>query len=259
MSPANEREDEAVPGGEHDEATSPAGEDARLPRRRVLARGITLAVIYALGLIALALLAFAAHAHRLLPLDLPFTREVQEATSPVVSALLYFVSALGYSPVVEGIVVVAVLTLVLLRLRLEAIFLLATSLADALGSLIKHVVDRSRPSPSLVHVAQRLSSPSFPSGHTLHYTVFYGFLAFVLLTNFRSSWLRNLLVAICFALVALVGISRVYLGEHWLTDVLAGYLLGGLCLLPLIALYLWTRAHFNSVTLRPLKHPAHPG
>ena len=230
----------------------------RLPRGRALTRGIVLAGLYALGLVALLLLAAAAHTYALLPFDLPFTRELQEHPTPVVSAFLTFISALGYFPYAEIIVVVCVLALLLLRLRLEAIFLLATLLVDALGALIKDVVARHRPSPSLVHVAQHLNSPSFPSGHTLHYTVFYGFLAFVLITSFRPSWWRNVLVAICFALIALVGISRVYLGEHWLTDVLGGYLLGGLFLLPLVAAYLWARAHFNSATLRPLRHPARP-
>lgn len=264
MSLAGKREDEAAGDGEHgrDEGAGVARrvQQAHLPRRRARARGIVLAVIYALGLIALVLLALAAHFNTLLPPDLPFTREVQEHHVPVVSAALNFVSALGFSPAVEGIVIATALALVLLRRRLEAIvLLLATAIADVLGALLKLVVGRQRPSPELVHVVQRLNSPSFPSGHTLHYTVFYGFLAFVLLTSFRSSWLRNLPVAICFALVALVGISRVYLGEHWLTDVLGGYLLGLLFLLPLIAAYLWARAHFNSATLRPLPHSAHPG
>lgn len=233
-------------------------ERERLPRGRALTRGIVLAVIYALGLVALILLAVAAHAHTLLPFDLPFTREVQEHPTTIVSGILTFVSAIGYFPYAEIIIGACVLALVVLRLRLEAIFLVATALADALGALIKAVVNRHRPSPALVHVVQKLNSPSFPSGHTLHYTVFYGFLAFVLITSFRASWWRNVLVAICFALIVLVGISRVYLGEHWLTDVLGGYLLGGLFLLPLVAAYLWARAHFNSATLRPLPRPARP-
>ena len=281
MSLASGREDEAEGVQDHGAAGDPdgAGESLhelahtaardvnraarlvhreRLPRGRALTRGVVLAAIYALGLVALILLAVAAHTHTLLPFDLPFTRELQEHPTPVVSAFLIFISAPGYFPYAEIIEVVCVLALVLLRLRLEAIFLLATALADALGALIKLVVNRHRPSASLVHVTQHLSSPSFPSGHTLHYTVFYGFLAFVLITSFRASWWRNVLVAICFALIALVGISRVYLGEHWLTDVLGGYLLGGLFLLPLVAAYLWARAHFNSATLRPLRHPARP-
>src|SRR5262249_21174096 len=124
------------------------------------------------------------------------------------------------------------------------LFTLLTLLADALGGLIKQIVGRQRPLPAQVHVVQVLQSPSFPSGHVLHYTVFYGFLAFVLATSFRPSWPRNVLIAVCLALIALVGPSRVYLGEHWLSDVVGGYLIGALFLVPLIALYIWAREHF---------------
>lgn len=230
----------------------------RVSRGRALTRGFVVAAIYALGVVAMILLAVAAHGNTLRPFDLPFSREVQENRLPLVSAILFLVSAIGFSPYAEAIFIVVFLTLILLRLRLEAIALLGTLIGDGIGALLKLVVNRARPSPALVHVVQRINSPSFPSGHALHYTVFYGFLAFVLITSFRSSWLRNALVAICFALIVLVGISRVYLGEHWATDVLGGYLLGGLFLLPLVLAYLWARAHFDSATLRPLPHPATP-
>ena len=102
---------------------------------------------------------------------------------------------------------------------------------------------RYRPTSNLVHVVQQIQQPSFPSGHTLHYTVFYGFLIFVIATNFKSSWPRNVALVIFALLIALVGPSRVYLGEHWPTDVIGGYLIGALCLAPLIAGYLWAKAH----------------
>lgn len=223
----------------------------RVPRRRALRRGRVLLVGYVLALAAVVALALAAHTATAngLPGDLPFTRELQETRNPVVFGVLYFVSYIGFAPLSYVIPLVVLLGLVAARLRLEAIFLALSLLADALGGLIKLVVGRQRPGSNLVHVVQQLNSPSFPSGHTLHYTVFFGFLAFVLWTSFRRSWGRNLLVAICALLVLLVGPSRVYLGEHWASDVVGGYLIGGLSLVPLVAGYLWAKTRFESATL----------
>lgn len=232
----------------------------RLPGRHVLLRGRVLLLGYALALLALlALTAAVSSGGTMAPIDLPFTRELQETHNPVVFGVLYAVSFVGYSPYSAAIFIIAMLLLVLLRLRLEALFLLLVLVADGLGFAIKLLVARQRPSSALVDVVQQINDPSFPSGHTLHYTVFYGFLAFVLAASFRASWLRNLLIAVCALLVALVGVSRVYLGEHWLTDVLGGYLLGGLSLVPMIAGFLWARARYDSATLRRLPRGEPPG
>jgi membrane-associated phospholipid phosphatase len=227
----------------------------RVPRRRALRRGRVLLVGYALALAAVVALALAAHMATTsgLPGDLPFTRELQENHNPVVFGALYFVSYIGFAPLSYIVPLVVLLGLVAARLRLEALFLALSLLADVLGGLIKLVVGRQRPGSNLVHVVEQINSPSFPSGHTLHYTVFFGFLAFVLWTSCRRSWGRNLLVAICALLVLLVGPSRVYLGEHWASDVVGGYLIGGLCLVPLVAGYLWAKARFDSATLRRVR------
>lgn len=223
----------------------------REPRWQVLVRGRFLLVAYVIALVAVGLLAFAAHSISVLPGDLPFTRELQESKSPVVFWLLYSVSAVGFAFPSAIIEIVAVLLLWLLRLRLEAVFLVFTLLADLLGGILKIVVGRQRPTPDLVHVVQQIQQPSFPSGHTLHYTVFYGFLIFIVATNFKPSWPRTVVIVVFALLIALVGVSRVYLGEHWPTDVLGGYLIGALCLTPLIAGYLWAKAHLVITTAPP--------
>lgn len=241
----------------HDVADHLAGEIQReeYPLARALRRGWVVLAIYLVVLVALLALALAAHSYSVLPGDLPFTRELQEDRNPLVYFVLYFVSYIGYPLQSTVIFIVVVVLLWLFHMRLEAIFLTFTLLADLTGGALKLLVARSRPSPDLVHVTQQLSSFSFPSGHTLHYTVFYGFLAFVVIINFRPSWERALLVIICLVLIALVGVSRIYLGEHWLTDVIGGYLTGALLLAPLIAGYLWAREHFDSATLRKLPAP----
>lgn len=223
----------------------------REPRRRVLVRGRVLLVGYIIALIAVAALAVAARVNPVLPGDLPFTRELQESKSPIIFGIFYFVTSLGFSVQSVVIEILALLILWLMRLRLEMVFLALSLLADLLGGILKILVGRQRPTPNLVNVVQQIQQPSFPSGHTLHYTVFYGFLIFVIASNFPSSWLRNLAIAIFAALIVLVGPSRVYLGEHWPTDVIGGYLIGGLCLVPLIAGYLWAKDHFTITSARP--------
>lgn len=230
----------------------------REPRWRVLGRGRFLLVVYVIVLVAVTVLTLAAHTYSILPGDLPFTRELQESKSPIVFGLFYFVSSLGFAVQSVVIEILALLILWLMRLRLEAVFLALTLLADLLGGILKIVVGRQRPTPDLVHVFQQIQQPSFPSGHTLHYTVFYGFLIFVVFTSFKPSWPRTLAIVVFALLILLVGPSRVYLGEHWPTDVIGGYLIGGLFLAPLIAGYLWAKAHIIITASRPWIHRIPP-
>lgn len=230
----------------------------REPRWRVLLRGRVLLIAYVILLIAVGLLALAAHMNKLLPGDLPFTREIQESKSPILFGIFYFVSSLGFSVQSVIIEILGLLILWLMRLRLESIFLALSLLADLLGGILKIVVGRHRPTPDLVHVVQTIQQPSFPSGHTLHYTVFYGFLIFVVATSFKPSWPRTVAIVVFALLILLVGPSRVYLGEHWPTDVLGGYLIGGLCLGPLIAGYLWAKTHYIIASTRPWIRRAPP-
>ncbi len=228
---------QALPEAVHETADQAAAQlgRAREPRWRALAKGRVYLAAYVSTLAAVIALGFAAHAVSILPGDIHFTRELQELRIPLVYGLLYAVSYIGY-PLLSGVIVALVVAALLAaRLSLAALFVPLSLLADVLGGLIKQIVGRHRPLSSQVNVV---------SGHVLHYTVFYGFLAFVLAISFRPSWLRNALIGVCLALIVLVGPSRVYLGEHWLSDVVGGYLIGALLLVPLIAAYMWARERF---------------
>jgi membrane-associated phospholipid phosphatase len=76
------------------------------------------------------------------------------------------------------------------------------------------------------------TSSSFPSGHSLGSLVIYGFLAYLLATEFRRFAL--VINGVACALILAIGFSRLYLGVHWLTDVIAGYLVGFLWLITCI-------------------------
>jgi undecaprenyl-diphosphatase len=175
--------------------------------------------------------------------DVFITRALQTVSSPLFATLMVAISWPGYSPQSYIIVVLTVLFIYFLGLRWEAGALLITAvLAEVLDQLVKLTVRRARPSDLLVHVFTRLGSYSFPSGHVAAYTAFIGFLWFLAFTLLKRSWVRSLLLVILGAMIVLVGISRIYLGEHWASDVLGGYLLGGFSLMVGIRLYRWGKA-----------------
>jgi undecaprenyl-diphosphatase len=100
----------------------------------------------------------------------------------------------------------------------------------ALGSLAmtvvgKDFVGRARPPRSLA-VPPFESSPSFPSGHTLNATVVIGVVVYLLLTKLHRAWARVAVLVAGVVVVLTMGLSRVFLGHHWLSDVVMGWLLG---------------------------------
>jgi undecaprenyl-diphosphatase len=173
--------------------------------------------------------------------DLAVTLTVQSLTSPVVATLMIGVSWIGFLP--QSILVVAVTATVLwlAGVRTESVFVLGAAASDILTEVIKHVVGRPRPGSELVHVIAGASSPSFPSGHTLFYVTFFGFLAFLAYARITRGWLRTSLLWLFGVLIVLVGPSRIWMGQHWASDVLASYTLGFAYLVALIQTYSWYR------------------
>jgi membrane-associated phospholipid phosphatase len=142
-------------------------------------------------------------------------------------------------------------------LRWEAVTtLVAVAGGSGLAGLIKIVVHRPRPGANLVNVLQLLNSYSFPSGHVLTYTAFFGFLFFLGYILLKPSLVRTILLAIPGSLVALIGISRIYVGDHWVSDVIAAYLLGSLWLVLCVYIYRWGKPRF--FVKQPLT-PEQPG
>lgn len=100
--------------------------------------------------------------------------------------------------------------------------------AFGINTLIKHAVHRARPDTIYAH-GMRIKSYSFPSGHAFGSIFFYGLLAYLAFTHLPHPW--NLVATIALGILILcIGISRVYLGAHFPSDVVAGWLFGGLCL-----------------------------
>jgi undecaprenyl-diphosphatase len=135
------------------------------------------------------------------------------------------ITALG-SPVVLGLfVLIAAVFLLLVGQRYFAVFVLvATSGGTFLATLLKESFDRSRPDnmPDGMYVY----TASFPSGHTMISAVVYLSLGALIARLVPGMVLKLYVMAIAIILTGLVGLSRVYLGAHWPSDVLAGWAIG---------------------------------
>jgi undecaprenyl-diphosphatase len=118
--------------------------------------------------------------------------------------------------------------------------------AEVVNGVLKLAFHRPRPELAFLH----LETYSFPSGHSTAVTAAFGALAFLLWPAMRSPRRRVALVAAAVCLIALVGFSRLYLGVHYLSDVLGGFALGATWL----SLCLFAHAFLGDRDVRTLLH-----
>jgi undecaprenyl-diphosphatase len=232
------------------------------PKRR-LARGIialwqrmTLGALLALGLIAAAGVMFVELLDRVVEGDDAFDQRVYgfvlDHRSPPLTSFFRLTTHLADTQIV--IVVVAAMSILAMRWRrrpsLAGFMVLVAVGASALSVSMKLLVGRARPDP--VTMLATASGHAFPSGHAMQSVACYGALAICL----SSLWPRRSVAIISWigaaAVAVTVGLSRVYLGVHWATDVLSGWLLAGA----------WLAAAWQAtlrVTSRPTRSPSRPG
>lgn len=208
-------------------------------QRRVLG-----GILWIIAVLAMIALAFFAHTHRQpMPFELAFSKDVQAIGFPAwVGTTFRFLTFLS-DPRPDTIEVPIVLVLFLLfRWFWQALFLaLAVGVGNGVDALIGDVVGRPRPKPTMIHVDQKLIFNSFPSGHSCHMMVFYGFLLYLTFTQpvrqSRYRWIAIPFQIWAIANILLMGFARIWEGEHWVTDVIGGYLDGAIWLVLFIFLY----------------------
>lgn len=135
------------------------------------------------------------------------------------------VTALG-SVAVLGILTVAAIGFLLIerRPRTAGLVIVGVGGGQILSSLLKHGF--ARPRPELVPPDIHVYTASFPSGHTMMSAITYLTLAILLSRAAMSAAARVYILAVGVLLTLLVGVSRIYLGVHWPTDVVAGWAAG---------------------------------
>lgn len=195
-------------------------------RRELLAMG-GLAVIAAV-------LSVCAHLEPRFPGDLRLALLVQSADCAALDAIMEWVSRLTGDWRVAVLVIAGSVAVWRWLGRLEAVLVLMTGLSSPIQSGLKLLVDRPRPAPDLVHVFQAESGNGFPSGHAVFAMAFWGLLAYFAYTRLQKRGLRRLALPSVAMTILLIGASRVYLGAHWPSDVMGGYVIGAVLLSVLI-------------------------
>jgi undecaprenyl-diphosphatase len=143
--------------------------------------------------------------------------------SPLMDAVMRGITFLGSFPAVAAVVAAAAIWRARSRDRWTAVTLVVVAVVtEVVNFALKQTFQRPR--PSLFHEIATLHSYSFPSGHAMASAAVYGSVAAVLARAYPAR--RRAILAGACVLVLLIGLSRVYLGVHWITDVVAGWAAG---------------------------------
>jgi membrane-associated phospholipid phosphatase len=201
-----------------------------------------------LAVVALTALAFAAHTTPYFGIDLAIAHSAQSVQAQWFAALMQVVDWPGFPPQVYGEIALLFLFLYLTHRRWEAVCLAYSSFfVGAVGLLIKVLVNRPRPSPGLIHVLNPALDGgkfSFTAGHVESYIAILGFLWILAYSSRRRSAWRVLTLVALAAMMLLIGLARIYSGEHWFSDVVGGYLFGSIALIQTMYVYEWGKTRF---------------
>lgn len=198
-----------------------------------------LVVILVLLLISGIALSIAAWAFGVFHFDLKVAFALRGEDNPAFAALMTAVSFLGdgWMPVLLVFAVTAVCAYK--RKWVESAFVIATLTSGILAGVLKMLVGRQRPPNFTMNpsdIFQSFNQYAYPSGHVLFFVVFFGFVAY-LAWKFFAGWMRWITISLCAILIVLIGPSRIYLGEHWVSDVIGSYIIGTFWLIILVLLY----------------------
>ena len=221
--------------------------------QRVGARGALILILVVGGVIAVALSFIASRIYDAVTesdgvagLDRPILDLMITWRSPVLdSVVTAYTNVAG--PI--GMPILAVAAILILSLRRRSFTPAILIAAAGIGSLLmtvagKDIIGRHRP-PLADAVPPFDFSPSFPSGHTLNAVVIAGVVAYLVLLRRTTTHGRVITIVVAALFALTIGVSRVFLGHHWFTDVLAAWVLGGAWLAIVITahrLYITVRA-----------------
>ncbi|WP_028392361.1 phosphatase PAP2 family protein [Bacillus cihuensis] len=174
------------------------------------------------SLMAFSLMAILISGKRIVQFDQKVISFVQGFETSLVTSIMKFFTFIGSMPVVLVIVLIALIILdKVLKHRTELVLFVVVIIGTpVLNQLLKFVFQRSRPD---IHRLIEVGGYSFPSGHAMNAFAVYGIISFLLWRHIPTFLGRTTLIIISGIFIFMIGISRVYLGVHYPSDIIGGY------------------------------------
>lgn len=193
-------------------------------------------IISVVSLVGFSIMAILISRHHILAFDSAIISYVQGMETPALTAIMKFFTFIGSRDSIITIAIIVMLFLfVVLHHRSELVFfIIAIVGADILNRILKDFLHRARPD---LHRLIEIGGYSFPSGHAMSAMAVYGALAFLLWRHIPTRIGRSILIILSAIMIFMIGISRVYLGVHYPSDIIGGYFASGFWLATAIWFY----------------------
>ena len=173
--------------------------------------------------------------------DLFLAGAIQDIKIAPFKETMEIASSIGWWPIMGALTLAFSVWALWRKQKAEGLVFGAALLAFGVNPVIKELVARPRPTDDLVLVWHRYDGMSFPSGHAYSAMVLFGLLYYLAPVIFPWRKYVGRVRVVFVLMIALIGLSRVYLGVHWPSDVLGGFLVGAIVLSMLIHLHRWLR------------------
>lgn len=141
---------------------------------------------------------------------------INDTITPLIKIITFLGSA-------TGIIILTIILFLIIKNKQQNILLGANlCIITLINQILKYLI--MRPRPNIFRIVEE-SGYSFPSGHSMVSMAFYGYLIYLVYQNMKNKYLKWFLIITLAILIILIGISRIYLGVHYTTDVLGGFLI----------------------------------